>query len=365
MGVMADGPLDDPSLDPNPEFQMMMRSGVESVRVAMYWDLAQPYATSADVPPFQGVRLRDVEGVPTDFSRTDRFVGAAAFQGLTLLPVVVRAPVWARRHPEREWSPPSRRADYARFLRALIGRYGPRGSFWEENPGLPKAPIRDWQIWNEPEGPNFWNEVNPYGGVPSRAFPELYVNLLRTAHDAIKSADPGARVILAGIFGKGWFSLKTLYVYNRRIRRYFDAVAVQPFTAKPANVKLIVAMTRHVMNAHGDRRKPLLVTEMAWPSAAGRPNEELGFEVTELQQAHRLTLAYKLLSAARRQLRLEKVFWDTWASDDQTAFTFRYAGLRRSGWGGFVAKPAFFAYRRIALDLEGCARGKLSIKLCS
>ncbi|MDX6669565.1 MAG: polysaccharide biosynthesis protein PslG [Solirubrobacteraceae bacterium] len=364
MGVIADGPLDDPALDPNAEFRTMALNGVESVRFAMYWDLAQPYQTSADVPPLQGANFRDVAGVPTDFRFTDRLVGAAAFQGLSVLPVVVRAPIWARRHPDRPWSPPNP-DEYAAFLRALVGRYGPSGSFWQENPGLPKVPIRDWQIWNEPVGPDFWDEERPFRPPPSPAYPGLYVKLLRAAHDAIKAADPGARVILAGIFGKGWSTLRSLYNYNHSVRRYFDAVALHPFTAKPENVILILTKARLVMNRHGDRRKPILVTELAWPSAAGRANQGLGFEVTEAQQATKLRRAYALLTAIRHGLKLERVYWDTWASDDLTAYTFHYAGLRRATASGFESKPSFFAFRRVALDLEGCARGKVSVTHCS
>ena len=35
-------------------------------------------------------------------------------------------------------------------MTALIGRYGENGTFWTENPELPQAPVRTWQIWNEP-----------------------------------------------------------------------------------------------------------------------------------------------------------------------------------------------------------------------
>jgi hypothetical protein len=273
MGVIADGPLDNPALDPNPEFRVMALNGVESVRFAMYWDLVQPYEISAYVPPSQRARFRDVEGVPTDFSVTDRLVAAAAFQRLDVLPVVLYAPIWARRHPDRPWSPPNP-DQYARFLRALVFRYGPSGSFWQENPGLPKVPIRDWQVWNEPVGPDFWDEERPFRPPPSPAYPGLYVKLLRASHDAIKAVDPGARVILAGIFGKGWSTLRSLYNYDHRARRYFDAVALHPFTAKPENVKLILTKVRKVMNRHGDRRKPMLVTELTWPSAAGGPTRD-------------------------------------------------------------------------------------------
>jgi hypothetical protein len=273
--------------------------------------------------------------------------------------------VWARKHPDRLWSPPSRPSDYARYLRALIGRYGPRGSLWTENPGVPKVPIRDWQIWNEPNGVFFWDDRPPYGAVRNAAYRRPYIKLLRASHDAIKAADPRGRAILAGFFGQAWYVLGFLYDSDRRVGRYFDAAAIHPFTAKPANVKVILALTRQVMNAHGDRRKPMLVTELSWPSAAGRPNQNFGFEVSESEQARRLERVYALLVAARRALRLERIYWYDWISYDTSTVSFAYAGLRRFESGSVVSKPAFFSFRKTALRLEGCPGGKQSISRCS
>ena len=59
--------------------------------------------------------------------------------------------------------PPTSYADFGRFVAALIGRYGPEGSFWTANPILPKRPIEAWQIWNEPNLGELW------GGAPNAA----------------------------------------------------------------------------------------------------------------------------------------------------------------------------------------------------
>ena len=57
------------------------------------------------------------------------------------------APAWAARNPAVPSSPPRDPADYAAFLTALIGRYGPAGLFWQAHPELRPQPIRRWQIW--------------------------------------------------------------------------------------------------------------------------------------------------------------------------------------------------------------------------
>ena len=121
---MADGVLmtrDDASFAH--EFQVMKATGVESVRPVVYW---------ADMQP-----QRDG---PILFGSLDRLMGEAARNGISVLPVVLRAPDWAREHPAKSPRPEASRADYAAFLTALIGRYGPNGTFWAEHPDIPRTP---------------------------------------------------------------------------------------------------------------------------------------------------------------------------------------------------------------------------------
>lgn len=343
LGMMADGPLFDPRVDLDAELGAMAGARVGAVRVAIYWDTAQPYASAADVPPDQAARFTDVGGVPTDFAAPDRFVAAAARRGFALLPVVLRTPVWARRRPALSNSAPTAaaRAAYGRFLAALVRRYGPRGSFWAANPTLPRRPIRRWQVWNEPAGVRDWAEQP---GVPA------YVALLREAHGAIKSADPRAQVVLAGLVGRSWEQLER--IYRRGGRRWFDATAVHPFSARPANVLKLARLARGVMRRHGDARAPLLITELSWPSSKGRIPRRYGFEQTERGQAARLRSALLELAAARRALHIPAVFWSTWISYDRDpAYPFDYAGLRRLEDDRVVRKPAFFAWQRVAREL--------------
>ena len=190
VGVTWGGPLDGTALDGNSETRLMVRSGVESARFPIYWNLAQPYASFADVPAGQAGRFVDVNGVPTDFSGADRTVALAAARRFNVLPVVLLSPSWAARDRTQLWSPPADPATYARFVGALVRRYGPSGSFWAAHPDLPRRPLRDWQIWNEPGQRFFWAPKPSAKG---------YVALLRASRKAIKKADPKARVVLAGL----------------------------------------------------------------------------------------------------------------------------------------------------------------------
>ncbi len=131
-GVMADGPLLGPQADLGAEARLMRRAGVGSMRVAFYW---------RDLQPQPG---------PVAWAQTDRIVEAAARARVRVLPILVRAPGWAAGGDEREGAVPA--ADqYGAWVGEVVRRYGPSGSFWAENPGVPKTPVRQWQVWNEPD----------------------------------------------------------------------------------------------------------------------------------------------------------------------------------------------------------------------
>jgi len=138
---------------------------------------------------------------------------------------VLSAPDWAALDPEHSVARPRDPADYANFLTDLVQRYGPTGTFWASHSDIPKRPIRQWQIWNEPNIGFFWHAPHMAG----------YAALLRAAHDAIKRADPGAGVILGALSNSkqslSWRSLGELY--HAGARDLFDAVTVHPYSLMP------------------------------------------------------------------------------------------------------------------------------------
>jgi hypothetical protein len=339
VGVVADGPLLDPSVDLDQELDLMKAAGVGSVRVTFPWSEAQPYATFADVPPGPVPQFADVNGVPTDFAATDRLVRATAERGLELLPVVLYSPPWDSLRPESVTAPPSDPLPFARYVGALARRYGPAGEFWAENPALPPMPVRDWQMWNEPNIRHYWPQP----------FARAYVKLLRAAHIELNRADPAARLVLAGLTNDSWNAL--VNIYKAGGRRYFDVVALHPYTKHVRGLVKILAFVRYGMRRFHDAQKPIIVSELSWPSAAGHVRR-IGFnEVTERQQAERVRASYELLARDRRHFRIESAFWYTWLSADRGRYYFDYAGLRKLTAKGPVPKPAYRAFRKVALRL--------------
>jgi polysaccharide biosynthesis protein PslG len=350
LGTVADGPVfDDATLSAartslERELDLMVGAGIESVRMSFYWAPMQPYASWEQVPPAERGQFRDAAGVPTDFRATDRIVQLAAERGLALLPVVLRAPDWAARFPGEWASPPAEPRAFAAFVAALAQRYGRRGGFWLERPGVPKLALTEWQLWNEPTMPSFWL---------TQPFASDYVALVRATHRALRKVDRRAHIVLAGLVYESWDALGQ--IYGAGGRRWFDALALHPFTRRPDDVLRIVERNRTVMARHRDGRKPIYLSELSWPSSRGRIPVRYGYETDERGQARRLSAALRLLAANRRRLGLRRVYWYTWLTrETDPEYPFDYAGLRRLRTAGVRSKPALRAYRRVALRLEGC-----------
>ena len=325
LGVQADGPLTEEPATFAGEWDLMASSGVENVRLAFSWREMQPVA-----------------GGPISFAATDGIVAAAAARRLPVLPVVHRTPNWAAaKLGQGAAAMPRGTAPYTQFLTALVGRYGPSGSLWAEQPALPRMAIRDWQIWNEPNLTRYWSK---------QPFARSYVRLLKAAHGALKAADPGSRTILAGLPNESWIALRK--VYKAGGRRAFDAVALHPYTGKPRNVIKLIEFARREMRKYGDTRKPVWLTELSWPASKGKTKGAPGFVTTERGQASRLKLALKLLAKSRKRLKIERVVWYTWLSRDESGSAFNWSGLRRVRGDRLRTARSLGVYRAAARRLE-------------
>ena len=330
--------------------RLMARSGVETLRVVFNWNDAQPYPNAAAVPVSR--RSQFVEGpggVPTSFARTDAAVRVAAQAGLRLLPMIYRTPRWASSAPNTGFYygyMPADSETFANYMRALIARYGPTGSFWTENRDLPKMPIREWQIYNEP---------TRLGNLENQPAERYYIPLLRAAYRAIHAADRGATVVAAGLHNISWETLARLYRHG--LKGTFDVAAIHVYTSTVKRVLEIVRLNRRVMRRNRDRR-PIYLTETTWSAARGKiPRDRyFGPETTRRGQARLLAKTYRALIRERRRLGVKRAYWYTWASPEQGDSTFLYAGLLHQDGSVFRPKPALRAYTRTARRFEGCRK---------
>jgi hypothetical protein len=336
-GVMYDHGIEKAADDvQDSQFDLMASSGVETVRTVFDWGEAQPQG--------RGSEFR--------FGRTDGIVRRAALRNMEVLPVVFYAPKWARAFRNRFSSPPRSRSDYVTYLARLVERYGPQGRFWTDHPELPKRPVREWQIWNEPHLPAYWDapEDGPYGYA--RAYPLL----LRASYNIVKSLDPGAKIVMAGITQRAWEEIELLY--RRGIKRYFDVAALQIFPQTIRRAVKATAFFRDALRRRGDGRKPIYLTEITWPASKGK-TEGIKYQRQETPRgmAIKLSLLYSAMAGRQTRLGVRKVFWYTWSSPyGRGGSIFNYAGLQRYDGRGFLAQPALGAYQRSARRFQGCTK---------
>jgi hypothetical protein len=279
-----------------------------------------------------------------EFSALDEEVRAAAAHGIVVLPVVYGTPAWLSSDPARPplASPRARRA-WTAFLGALVKRYGPGGSAWF---GLRRrAPIRSWQIWNEPNFRLFWH--------PHPA-PRGYARLLGISARALRRADPGARIVSAGVAPVGagiqpWYFLRRLFRV-RGVRRNVDVVALHPYAASVSYMGREIKATRLVLDEAGARPIPILVSELGVASWGSFPS---AFVQGEAGQATFLRGAFSWLLCHRLKLRIAGVDWftlkDVEPPDRQCAFCQGAGLLDVEG----RPKPAWGAYRQAVAAARG------------
>ncbi len=350
--LTSPGQLPDAKLDE--QMGLMASSGVESTRVTL---------STGGLEPARGVYT---------WGSLDRLVAAAARHHIAVLVNISTSAPWSSSKPNSPeyWRyPPKDPKDFADLMRQAVLRYGPKGSFWVQNPNIPKVPVRKWQVWNEQMAPWFW--------VP-RPWAPRYVKLLKASYKAIHKVDKKSTVIAGSLMSYGnfhqWDGVRAMY--RNGAKKYFDEIAVHPFTNDPsarvtANQTIeIIRRVRAEMRKRHDTRKGIEVTEMTWAAAKGivPPNAIFGMETTAKGQAARLKSSYGKLMHYRKKMRIKGVYWFTWATDyltggNPSSMSFRFAGLVKYDRGVFTPMPLLGTYQRLAAKNEGCRKSS-SARTC-
>ena len=330
----ADIALHAPRSTQDSEFDLQARSGVETARVVVSWK-----------------KLQSRRGATAKWSVTDPVVTRATEHGIDLLPVVIEAPRWARENQRSYHSPPKDPDDLAAFMVQLIERYGENGSFCAEHPELTKLPLRTWQIWNEPHLRFQWDSTKPWQ--------RYYGRQLRVVYKAIKRADPGATVVLAGMSNQSWEFLDELYKRGR-VRGYFDVAALHPYTSRARGVITLARRFRTVMRRNGDGKKPLWLTELGLPASKGREKSKNPLQTTDEGMADFLTTSMEKLIAGQTSsnVGVSRVYWYTWGSVYCCGDIFRYTGLRIYDPRDQTLrdKPAYAAFVDSARRHQACVK---------
>ena len=274
----------------------------------------------------------------------DDYVAALAARHLRLLPILFNPPPFRSSeppNPERGTYPPRRPEDMGEFGAMLARRYGPGGSFWRDHPGLPRLPVRSWQVWNEPNLRVYW---------PSGPDAAGYVALLRATGRGIRSVDPGAEIVTAGLPDSTRGVPLREYVadmYAAGAAGTFDVLALNLFGRDPEGTIEGVRSVREVAAASGDN-PAVWLTELGW--ATGGPPS--AFLVSDARQAELLERTVLALARRREALRIRGVVYFNWRDSLPYAGGVDFFGLHTGLLHrGGRAKPALSAYKKVARTL--------------
>jgi hypothetical protein len=170
----------------HPWLDRTVQANADMVRLSIDWK-----ANVGDDPP---ANPRDPTDPAYDFFGLDRLVRELHDRGLEVMFTVAFAPDWAE-GPNRPGNAPSGTWDpdpkaYGDFAHALATRYS--GTFPDPAGGGSLPRISLYEVWNEPNLPQFLNPQSE-GGRP--ASPAMYRQLLNSLYDGVKSVSQDNRVI--------------------------------------------------------------------------------------------------------------------------------------------------------------------------
>jgi Cellulase (glycosyl hydrolase family 5) len=183
-------------------------------------------------------------------------------RGTKVIVDVVEAPSWETGSSNARTAP-ANPTDFGAFVGVLAQRWRGR--------------VAAYEIWNEEDTSAWW------AGGPD---PGAYAALLRATYPFVKSADPGATVVLGGLTGNDYHFLEGVYAGGGK--GSFDAVGVHTDTAcnvlSPyeflrgpdnrmiADSFLAYREVHQTMLANGDE-KPIWMTETSWRTTSATCSE--------------------------------------------------------------------------------------------
>jgi hypothetical protein len=249
------------------------------------------------------IAWREVEGIEKgayDWARTDRMVQTVRRSKLNLIARVDFQPFWTQAPGAnlKEHAPPEDMQNYGDFCHALAEHY--------------KGKIRAYQVWNEPNLTFEWGDQPPD--------PARYVEMLKACYIGVKTADPDALVISAGMAPTGSGLPQAIpddqYIekmYQAGAAPYFDLLGVHasgykepPETSPDEAAKKYngnrffcfrhVEDIRKIMERYGDADKQIALLEFGWTTDQVH-SDYSWYAVTPEQQADYLVRAYQYAKA--------------------------------------------------------------------
>ena len=164
------------------DMELLKRSGINLLRISFGWD------------GIETAKGKYNWGFWDDYVRT-----AVDDYGVTLIPYICYTPTWnSTGDTSNYWNhTPVDYDSFGTFVEALVSRY--------------KNRIKTWELWNEPDIREYWS-----GNSSDLA------KLTKIGAQAVRKADPTAKVVLAGLAGHTDFTLRLFR--DEGISPYVDVV---------------------------------------------------------------------------------------------------------------------------------------------
>jgi len=219
------------------------------------------------------------EGSDTwNWSNVDRVVNSALAQDLELIAILDYFPPWANAQSDTSF--------WSQFVYEAGLRYIPKG-------------VTIWEMWNEPNITNFWDQPDvkdyvekiliPGSNAIRKAASDLGTSVTVISAGLAPAATDGTNISQIDFF-KG--------IYENGGKDYFDAAGQHPYCwpldpsiENPFNWFLKTEELRQVMIEQGDLDKKIWGTEMGWPTHLGNNG------VSKNQQAQFLSSAFSIWNA--------------------------------------------------------------------
>jgi hypothetical protein len=281
------------------------------------------------------------------WGNTDDFVGRAAGWGIRVLPILFDPPRFRSSKPKKHAVHgtyfPKKLSDLGVFGAEVAKRYGPNGTFWAENPDVPKLPITAYQIWNEPN-------LKAYS--PPKPDAKKYVKMLKAATPRIRAVDPTAEIVTAGL-PDSRLSHPNLYkfitqMYKAGAKGTFNDLGINPYATTAASMISKLKKIRGIMARYGDSASKIWITELGWSDVGPKAP----FRVGAAGQASRITDTVATLKQNETALNLRGFFYFSWRDGTVYAGGHDFWGLhtgllRKDG----TQKPAFDAFQQAVAAL--------------
>lgn len=299
-----------------------------------------------------GVKImRATVEVHGDTFALDRFILDAAKHKISIMPMLFDGARLNDSHgPDRGFTPPPDLSTFTSAAQTLVERYGPKGTLWTgPNRKLRKYAVRNWQIWNEPNLPVYWQP---------KPDPKAYMQMVKATGAAIRHVDKGAQILSAGIPNSVLSKPRNYKQYLTAFLkdggwRYVNAVGVHAYAPTTKAFQKVLTTYRKLLNAHHGRKLKLWITEVGWADKA--PNKSK-FVVGSKGQANRIRGAWKLLHKIWPKDKIAGVMYFEWkdlrgaTKNDPNARNWGYhTGLLRTNG---KRKPAYKAFTQAVKALK-------------